>query len=113
MFVFLTVDPGKLMQDAIPLESDDMRKICVCLNTQNRALKNWRNLAYAFTVPREIYKDFNPEKPKSPTKELFDWIFADRTQLTVGELCSALKSIRRNDAVRDLRNYFEEHHTGN
>lgn len=100
------------MKDVIEPESDVMRGICVYLNNPNRVLKNWRHLANAFNVPREIYKDFNPEKPLSPTKVLFDWIFANRKDLTVGQLCAALKSIDRNDVVRDLRKYLEEHSTG-
>lgn len=100
------------MKDVIEPESDVMRGICVCLNNPNRVLKNWRHLANAFDVPREIYKDFNPEEPKSPTNLLFEWIFANRKDLTVGQLCAALKSIDRNDVVRDLRKHLEEPSTG-
>jgi len=84
-----------------------MRSICVCLNNPNRALKNWRHLASALNVPRELYNDFNPKKPLSPTSELFKcskWIFAKRRDLTVCHV--ALKSIDRNDVVRDLREYL-------
>ena len=96
------------MKDVIQLDDDVMTSICVCLNNPNRVLKNWRHLANAFKVPREIYKDFNPEKPMSATSELFKWMSANRRGLTVGQLCAALKSIERNDVVRDLRNYFQE-----
>ena len=99
------------MKDVIEPESAAMTGICLCLNNPNRVLKNWRHLAYAFKVPREIYKDFNPEKPLSPTKLLFEWIVANRRDLTVGQLCAALKSIDRNDVVRDLRKYLEEQST--
>ena len=99
------------MKDVILPESNVMTSICVCLNNRNRALKNWRHLACAFDVPREIYKDFNPEKPLSPTSELFKWIFANKRDLTVGELCAALKRIDRNDVVRDLREYLAEQST--
>ena len=100
------------MKNVIELESDVMRGICVELNNPNTTLKNWRHLAYAFKIPREIYKDFNPEKPLSPTNLLFEWIFANRRDLTVGQLCAALKSIDRNDVVRKLRKYVEELFTG-
>lgn len=96
------------MKDVIKLDDDVMTSICVCLNNRNRVLKNWRHLASAFKVPREMYKDFNPEKPMSPASELFKWISASRRDLTVGQLCDALKSIDRNDVVRDLRNYVQE-----
>ena len=98
------------MKDVIELDSDAMRGICVCLNNPNRVLKNWRHLAKAcaFGIPNDIYKDCNPEKPKSPTESLFEWIFADRVELTVGQLCSALGKIDRNDIVRDLREHFQQ-----
>jgi len=96
------------MKDVIEPESAVMRSICVCLNNPNRALNNWKHLASAFKVPRKIYKDFNPEKPMSSTNLLFEWIFANKRDLTVGQLCSALKSIERNDVVRDLRKHLEQ-----
>ena len=108
----VTAHSEKLMKDVIQPESDIMRSICVCLNSTNRALKNWRHLAHAFNVPREIYKDFNPEKPTSPTNLLFQWIYSNRTDLTVGQLCNALQSIDRNDVVRDIRMYFEQRTNG-
>ncbi|XP_022806779.1 uncharacterized protein LOC111343853 [Stylophora pistillata] len=104
---FLDANPEKRLWDAIDLESDEMRSICVDLNTQNRALKNWRHLANALEVPRDTYSDFNPQQPKSPTEELLNWIYAEKNDLTVGQLCAALESIGRNDVVSDLRDYFE------
>ena len=100
------------METVIELESDVMRSVCVDLNNPNRAVKNWRHLAFAFKVPRKIYKDFNPEKSLSPTTLLFEWIFANRRDLTVGQLCHALESIGRHDVVRVLRKYFKERFSG-
>lgn len=105
---FLDEDPEKLLSDAIELDSDDMTSICVDLNSQNKALKNWRHLANALEVPRDTYACFNPQQPKSPTKELLDWISTSKSDLKVSQLCDALESIGRNDVVRDLRNYFEQ-----
>ena len=96
------------MEEVIALESDVMRSVCVNLNNRNPALKNWRHLACAFEVPRKIYNDFNPNKPLSPTKLLFEWIFTNRRDLTVGQLCAALKRIERNDAEKELRQYLLE-----
>ena len=90
-----------------------MMSICVDLNSQNKALKNWRHLANALQVPRDTYTHFNPPQPKSPTKELLDWISTSKSDLKVGQLCDALESIGRNDVVRDLRNYFEQRPAGN
>ena len=98
------------MKDVIELESDAMRSICVCLNNPNRVLKNWRHLAKSSVlgIPEDIYKDCEPGKLKSPTEALFEWIFAEKDDLTVGQLCSALRKIDRNDLVRDLRGHFEQ-----
>lgn len=90
-----------------------MMSICVDLNSQNKALKNWRHLANALQVPRDTYTNFKPQQPKSPTKELLDWISTSKSDLKVGQLCDALESIGRNDVVRDLRNYFEQRPAGN
>lgn len=100
------------MEKVIPLESDDMRSVCVDLNNPNSLLKNWRRLASAFKVPSTIYNDFNPEKPLSSTKLLFEWIFANRRDLTVGQLCTALSSIERLDVEGKLREYLEQIFTG-
>ena len=88
-----------------------MTSICVCLNNPKIPAKNWKDLASAFEVPREIYEDFDPKKPMSPTNSLFEWIFANMVDLTVGQLCSALKSIERNDVARDLRKHLEQQST--
>jgi len=88
-----------------------MTSICVCLNNPNGPLKNWEDLASAFEVPREIYKDFDPKKPMSPTNSLFDWISASKEHLTVGQLCSALESIERCDVAKELREHLEQQST--
>ena len=85
-----------------------MRGICVCLNKPNPSLKNWRHLAKSpeLGIPDEVYKDCQPDRPKSPTEALFEWIFAEKNDLTIGQLCKALKRIERNDIVRDVKEYF-------
>ena len=87
-----------------------MRGIYVCLNKPNRTLKNWRHLAKSseLGIPDEIYKDCQPDRPESPTEALFDWIFAEKNDLTIGQLCKALERIDRNDIVRDVKEYFRQ-----
>jgi len=99
------------MKDVIEPESAVMTTICVCLNSPITGLKNWKHLASAFKVPSEIYEDFNPERPMSPTNSLFEWISANRRDLTVRQLCAALERIERNDVVRDLRKHLEQQST--
>ena len=113
VFFLTTEGPEKPLWDGIKLDSNEMMSICVDLNSQNKALKNWRHLANALEVPRDTYACFNPQQPKSPTKELLDWISTSKSDLKVGQLCDALESIGRNDVVRDLRNYFEQRPAGN
>ncbi|XP_068734870.1 uncharacterized protein [Montipora capricornis] len=100
----------KLMKDAIPLESDIMRSICVRLNKPNTAVKNWRHLAKStkLGIPDEVYMDCKPDKLKSPTEGLLEWATANRSDLKIGELCCALKSIGRNDIVGYIAEYFQQ-----
>ena len=102
------------MKSVIELESDTMRSICIRLNNPNRAIKNWRHLCKspALGIPEDVYKDCEPGKKRSPTDLLFEWIFGNKVNLTVGQLCSALAKIDRNDIVRDLCEYFEQNSTG-
>ena len=98
----------KLMKDVIDLDNEYMDAFYVCLNKIIPGVDNWRQLATAFGIPCDIYKDFDPKEPTSPTKQLFEWLFADRTELTLDQLCSALKCIKRNDLVGDVRKCFEQ-----
>ena len=94
------------MREVLGLESDEMTEICVLFNKPMVALQDWKNLANELGIPRDIYDDLRPDDPESPTKILFDWIFNAKENLTVGELIIALRSIDRNDVVRDLRKHF-------
>ena len=107
-------DRDQPMKNVIGLESDAMRSICISLNNPNRAIKNWRHLCKspALGIPEDVYKDCEPGKQRSPTDLLFEWIFGNKVDLTVGQLCSALAKIDRNDIVRDLREYFEQNSPG-
>ena len=97
------------MKDVIELESDEMRSICVALNTPNCVVKNWRHLAKSpeLEIPTEVYKDCQPDKPKSPTEALLKWIYAKRPDLTIRQFCLAFKNIGRNDIVKFIREYFQ------
>lgn len=103
----------KMMKDAIPLESDTMRSICVCLNNPSPALRNWRYLAKSpeLGIPDEVYMDCKPDKLKSPTEGLLEWATANRNDLKIGELCCAFKSMDRNDIVGYIAEYFQQQST--
>lgn len=99
------------MQEVLGLESDEMTDICVLFNKPIVGVKNWKHLANELGIPRDTYKDLRPDDPESATKILFDWIFNAKENLTVGELIIALRSIDRNDVVKELRQHFLEHST--
>ncbi|RMX46163.1 hypothetical protein pdam_00007836 [Pocillopora damicornis] len=107
-FLNMGCNQDKLMKDVIDLDNEYMDAFYVRLNKIIPGVDNWRQLATAFGIPRDIYKDFDPKEPTSPTKQLFEWLFADRTELTLDQLCSALKCIKRNDLVGDVRKCFEQ-----
>ena len=98
------------MKDVIELESDTMRGICVCLNNPNKVLKNWRHLAKSpeLGIPDEVLRGCTPERPKSPTESLFEWIYSYRSDLTIGQLCRALERIDRNDVVMVIKKCFQQ-----
>ena len=106
------VGRDELMEKVVKLDSEAMRSICVRLNTKNRALNNWKNLANAFGIPRDIYQSLDEAKPMSPTESLFEWIFVHKGDLTVGQLCNALGKIERNDLAGLLSNHFLQNKTG-
>ena len=100
------------MKEAVKFESDEMRDICVNLNNPNKG-NTWKHLASKFGLSRDIYKDFDSENREGPTEVLFDWIFAFRTELTVGQLFNALRRINRKDLVNKVKQYVEQHLTTN
>ena len=106
-------DRNKRMEDVIGLDSDAMTGICVCLNNPNKVLKNWRHLAKSpvLGIPDEVLRGCTPETPKSPTESLFEWIYGERSSLTIGQLCRALERIDRNDVVRDIKECFQRQPT--
>ena len=101
------------MRDVIELDSDTMRGICVFLNNPNKVLKNWRHLAKSpeLGIPEDVIKGCTPERPKSPTEALLEWIYGEKPDLTVGQLCRALERIDRNDIVRDIKEFFQQQPT--
>lgn len=100
------------MKAVITLGDETMRSICVCFNKSIPGTKDWKHLAKSFDVPESIYKDCVPERPKSPTETLFEWIFAAKDpHLTVKQLCKALESIDRNDLVEDVKKYYAQQST--
>lgn len=96
------------MKEVIKLDDENMRSICVLFNKPIPGSKDWKYLAKLFDLPEDIYNDYAPERPKSPT-ETQNWIFAAKDpQLTVGQLCNALKSIGRNELVEEVRKSYEQ-----
>lgn len=112
-FIVVEGDRNKRMEDLIGLDSDAMAGICVCLNKPSKVLKNWRHLAKSpvLGIPDDVLRGCTPERPKSPTESLFEWIYADRKSLTIGQLCRALARIDRNDLVRDIKECFQQQPT--
>ena len=98
-YVLLAVDNDQLMSEAVPLDSERMAKICRSLNKTGAALKGWKHLANALKIPRDVWKGFDPSKPESPTKILFNHLVTDQPTLTVEKLCTALSDIGRNDVL--------------
>ena len=96
------------MKDVIDLDNEYMDEFYVHLNKVSLGVERWKRLAGAFGISPDIYNDFDRKEPISPTKQLFEWLFVNRTELTLGQLCSALECIKRTDLVGDVRKCFEQ-----
>ena len=94
------------MEDAIPLDSKGMADICRRLNKSIGAMNYWQSVASAFKVPREVYMSFNPQPSERPTELLLKWLDANKPELTVGQLFTALQHIGRNDVISYLEKKF-------
>ena len=90
------------MRVAFPPLTTKMVKICRLLNKFDR----WQYLANALGVRSNVWKTFDPQTLQSPTKILFEWLDAERPELTVAEICDALRKIERNDVVLLLEKYI-------
>lgn len=99
-------DNGKLLKNVINLDSECMDKFYVCLNKKNPALQNWKDLAQTFNISRDVYRVFDQRELNSPTKQLFEWLFVNRTELTLRQLCRTFRDMNRNDLRRDIEKVF-------
>lgn len=94
------------MKNVINLDSECMDKFYVCLNKKNPALQNWKDLAQTFNISRDVYRVFDQRELNSPTKQLFEWLFVNRTELTLRQLCRTFRDMNRNDLRRDVEKVF-------
>lgn len=97
-------ETGRLLKDVINPDID-LDEFYACLNKKN--LKNWKHLANAYGIPYQIYNNFDSEKPKSPAEKFFEWLFVNKTELTLGQLCNALEREKRIDLVLEIKKYFK------
>ena len=70
----------------------------------------WRELATHFKVDPSIMDSLEPPRDMevhSPTTKVIDWLTAARPDTTVNDVAKALKKIKRFDALKILRSYFD------
>jgi hypothetical protein len=97
------------MKDVAPLHSDMMRSICYQLNKNpGGALKNWRHLASELGIDYDTYKSFEADAPQSPTNVLLEWACGNNSNLTIRELCTKLKNIKRYDVIKVLEKEYKQ-----
>lgn len=87
------------MKTVIVPESDLFRKISSDLNMKVHGVGDWKRVAYELGIPQEDYIQFGNCKKKSPTREVFDKVIADRPGIAILEIIKALKNIDRYDVV--------------
>lgn len=69
-------------------------------------IKNWKDLAAAFNVPRELIIRLGQPR-ESPTKHFLEYLAEKKPYLTLIDFKSALKEINRMDIVAIIDNYFD------
>lgn len=65
-------------------------------------ISNWKDLAAAFNVPRELIIPM-----ESPTKQFLEYVSVTKPNFTLIDFKRALKKINRMDIVAIIDNYFD------
>jgi len=105
----ITISDNALIKDVFKSQSPIMDELSKLLDKEG-PMKNWRNLAYKLGIPEETYQNFDTSRGNNsnPTDLLFQWIFTNKPEFTVGMLIKCLRIIERNDVVLELCNGVEQ-----
>lgn len=74
-------------------------EIALALDVTSLVLANWYRLAIKLGVPREDCWNFERRSTQSPTNELFQYLEANRPQMTLKKLKETLHDLKRMDLL--------------
>ncbi|XP_067043167.1 uncharacterized protein [Acropora muricata] len=86
---------------------DLLEELSRCLDKEYKYGRNqcWKHVAEYFGIDEEKYQSFGCSKIHSPTEEMFDYLDATDTKLTIGKLKEKLLSVERQDVIDVLVEY--------
>ena len=106
---YFNISTGSFLKDKIVSREDDMDVLIlhldrsVCLAPGILAIQPWEHLADQFRVPDDVKSQCENFSGKlSSSESLFEHLCATQDSLTVKEVKSCLKKLRRNDVVAEL-----------
>ena len=76
-----------------------IRKLCLCLESDMKFIRNWRHLASILHVDLDVIRRLGQYGDISPTIRLFDYLATSKPDLTIKELKDILLKIGRNDLI--------------
>ena len=91
---------GKLLEDL-----DLARQVATMLN--NRALKNYKDLAVECGISGETCQSLQPPCADSPTQKTIEEIVQRKPEYTVDKLFKDLKDMERSDVIEAISPCFE------
>lgn len=81
---------------------DIIGSMAFLLDRQKVGLKNWTHLAGKLHIPRSTFKSFETWNTSNPTEGLFELLIVRFPKMTVEELMTHLRAIRRFDVMRAI-----------
>lgn len=91
-------DEREKLEKIMPRDSDLLEDVSLSLNKNaGGSLQNWRQFASRLKIPSYIYESYDPKNSHSPTEMLLDWLKGMSPEFTVGQLCTEIQNIDRND----------------
>ena len=97
-----SVNDGTLVCSLFDSNPDIIGSMAFLLDRQKVGLKNWTHLAGKLHIPRSTFKSFETWNTSNPTEGLFELLIVRFPKMTVEELMTHLRAIRRFDVMRAI-----------
>ena len=85
------------------INPDVIGEMAFLLDMQKVGLKNWQSLAAQLDISRKIFKSFETCDTTNPTEQLFKLLKVKKPGLSIAELVTHLRQIRRPDVINAVK----------